>query len=690
MSGVITQAVYMGVGAAGAMTDVSSYVDLEAGVDYSYGRDSEFDDVGPGTFSFTVDNPDGRFTPENTSSPYATTVTEGMQVCWQAGARLVTGSVIGIEPAFPGDDAAWAKVVITCDDMLGTAARVSIEGSLTETVATASAYYWFPLDDPVGTVQGAAYRLSGGSSTPLGTYDWWVDGIGVITTYGVEGEPGLFDSQVDLAVPAAGVGYYGASSTITPSVTSGGPTDTLLVLTASEDYVTGMWVTPMNLTSYAEFHPAVGTNTSAWGIRNDKFVFYSGVSATWTDVQALNPEQTYYVEIGVVQSTKVFTLYIDGVQVATSTDTGATIFERMRFVLGNAAYGDTQIRVAQIVVAPTTLAMRSALETTAALRLDLIDDASTSITFDTLPTDLSTATLETSTSGSSCLDLINEVIRAEQGHVYTATTGTVSNPTQKIVVRERDRPVAVTESFDAEDEASGAPSIIREVTNLVAAVTVTNATTSLRVSDAELLPRTTATTSEATILNNTIDMKGWGEDRLIRGANTRLRVETVTIDAFTTPTDRSTDLLALVPGDRIQITDLPEQVLGFDTWDGWLLGAEEHHGLGAHEFTLKLQPVLDDPALYDTDRYMSDEAVTLNANINSAVTSVVYATTGPEMAGAGSVPYNIIVGSEEMTVTAVNAGTNTLTVTRGANGTTAAAHTASDPIELVSNTVYVF
>ena len=674
MSGVITQAIYMGVGSAGAMTDVSTYVDLIAGINYSYGRDSEFDDAAPGTFSFTLDNPDGRFTPENSGSPYATTVTEGMQVCWQAGARLVAGSVIGIEPAFPGDDAAWAQVVITCDDMLGDAARFKVFQSMAYSAAVENSTFFFPLDDPEGTIAGYGFGVDSDGFP----YTMQSTG-GVAVTYGVEGVAGLCDAQVEVVAAAGASGEYGSTAFTGQAVAVG------LLEGVGTEFTAGVWVTPMNDTSFVQFK---AESDNRWRLTNTAFQHYDENTTSWVTVAAATVGETYYVELR--DGSDGHTMYIDGAEVSNFARVGGIVLAYVNFVVGDAAYGDTQVRLSQISVAPARLGLEHSALTTEAGRLTLLGSVTSTVTLATLP-DLSEAPVTPlgDSSGASVLDLINDVIRAEQGHVYTATSGTVSAPVQTVVIRERDRPVTVTGSFDAEDEASGAPSIIRDVTNLAAAVTVSNDTRYVRVSDTDLQTRTTATASEETVLHNDLDMRAWGEDRLVRGSNTRLRVQTVRIDAFTTPTDRSADLLALVPGDRIQLTDLPDTVLGFDTWDGWLLGAEESHRLGVHEFTLKLQPVLDDFPVYDTDRFMSDGEVTLNAGIDAAVTSVVYATSGSEMESSG-VPYDIIVDSEEMTVTACNQGTNTLTVTRGVNGTTAAAHSAAAAIELASETLYAF
>ena len=113
MSRITPFQIAMGVGTAGTLEEVTEYADLAAGVQRSWGRRTEFEDIPPGVFSFVLDNSDGRFTPGNTSSPLTTTVTEGMAVCWNTAGRLVAGTILGIEPTFPSGESAWAQIRIT-------------------------------------------------------------------------------------------------------------------------------------------------------------------------------------------------------------------------------------------------------------------------------------------------------------------------------------------------------------------------------------------------------------------------------------------------------------------------------------------------------------------------------------------------------------------------------------------------
>ncbi len=67
---------------------------------------------------------------------------------------------------------------------------------------------------------------------------------------------------------------------------------------------------------------------------------------------------------------------------------------------------------------------------------------------------------------------------------------------------------------------------------------------------------------------------------------------------------------------------------------------------------------------------------TLAADIDATTTTIPVADVSGFPANPAAQPFNILIDDELMQVTAVNAGTNTLTVVRGVNGTAAAAHSA--------------
>jgi len=188
------------------------------------------------------------------------------------------------------------------------------------------------------------------------------------------------------------------------------------------------------------------------------------------------------------------------------------------------------------------------------------------------------------------------------------------------------------------------------------------------------------------------DMTRWGEDRIQRGALPGLRVTEVTVDAFTVPTDRWAELLAIKPGDRIRLTGFPVAILGFSSWDGWVVGGTEEHGLGQFKFSFKFDTALNGAGFYDDTaaRYAANGDLKLNSAATSGATTINVASTGSTLSTT-DVPYTIVIDQEQMVVTAVtSAPVQVATVTRGANGTTAAAHTSGSLVDIASPVYYSF
>lgn len=685
----LTQAVAMGIGSSGAMTAVTSYVNLVQGVRYTYGRTSEFDDVRPGEFSFVLENTDGRFTPENPASPLATLVTEGMQVCWQAGARLVTGKITAIEPEFPGDQAAWASVRITCDDMLGDAARTRLGEDFTAAmISAAGGYAHWPLEDEEGS-SSAVEVLAG--QPPL--QNGGPVGYGAAPlTFGVAGIEGVSATQVQAEGTSSNVSAFGTAGSfkpieydsgevgswgvwVTPLASAGGSFSFTVQLASGTTVGFGQMTTVAGIDQWATQLGAALTLSSTGVAMQAGVPAYLGLTLTH---DASNLYVDYYIN-GVLEDSRS-----TAVALTNATKQPATVMFQHEadgtrisgWQASNLSHTRSLVRAE--LLASLTLADRAKAVAATVPGFSLTD-----------PVGLWDAPIDPPSRSGSALDILNDIVRTEQGSIYQEVTGTVTSPTVSVVLRPRDRPESIAATLDNDTELNGSPSVVRDITNLVRAVTVEGPEVSVVVADSALATRTAATTSDETLLALERNLREWGEDRLIRGANISLRIAAATVDAMSTPSATGTEILALVPGDRLHFTGLPDDQLGFDTWDGWFLGASETHALEEHKFELALAPVLGHDPVFDTDRFMSDGELTLNAGINSSTTSVVYATTGPEFVNT-TLPVTIVVDSEQMSVTAVNQGTNTLTVTRGVNGTTAASHSSGAVVELTSEVVYAF
>jgi len=156
----LTQLVSMDLNGTGTLVDVTRYVRGVDGVRKTAVRTDQFRDAASATFTFTLENYDGRFTPGNTLSPYPVPLTERMQVCWSVGGQLRAGAVLSIGIAEDN----WTAITVTCDDMLGAASRNTIKTSIADaiTVAAGQLLLW-RMDDAVG----ATFAVEAGGNAPL-------------------------------------------------------------------------------------------------------------------------------------------------------------------------------------------------------------------------------------------------------------------------------------------------------------------------------------------------------------------------------------------------------------------------------------------------------------------------------------------------------------------------------------------
>ena len=401
------------------------------------------------------------------------------------------------------------------------------------------------------------------------------------------------------------------------------------------------------------------------------------------------------------------TLYVDGVQVATGSSVNLT----PPATFTNTARQPTLVRVGTLGAVGSAVMSRLAhtlmlpheeyaTQATEAGYLSGAAAATPQVTLGALPADLSTAPVGyLGNSGRSTLDAINLIARTEQAYIDCMTTGTVANPVQTVRVRARQRPAVVSYQFDAQAETFGTIDFVRDSTNLIWSDVVTGAnSTTQTVSQLPLQVRAGSNNSSDTVATyRASDLFEFGSDRLWRGQNVSLRPIAVTIDNRTAPNDRSSDLLNMVPGDRIRFYNIPSGVLGFSTWDGWLLDKQQSHksGAGAEDkFILYLQPCQPLTAIFDTDLFANGGTLAVSTLVTVGATTMLcqsgdLVTYFEQVA----VPYTLLIDQEQVTVTACGvpaAGVQTLTITRAVNGTAAAAHLVGAVPEVVTNSLFAF
>ena len=98
--------------------------------------------------------------------------------------------------------------------------------------------------------------------------------------------------------------------------------------------------------------------------------------------------------------------------------------------------------------------------------------------------------------------------------------------------------------------------------------------------------------------------------------------------------------------------------------------------------------MLPDTAVYDTNLFMADGVLTLSADITSGATTMSVTTSNATvLLETVTFPYTLLIDSEQVTVTAcTSAAPQVVTMTRGVNGTTAAAHSSGAEVEVADIT----
>lgn len=693
-----TVGIALACGTAGAYVDVTSYLVTDTPVTREWGKQSDFEDDGPGTFSFTLDNRDGRFTPDNTASPLVLKLVEGMGASWIMGSRLVSGEIRSITPIFPSLIASSARMRITCVDMLGDPGRTTISNLPDSLNLQASPQLMWLLDDSDSATD--AQEQSGAQIGPL-IQSQDVPSATQVAQFGVDAIPGIPGTQVLLRAEVGETNFLGTA--LVADMTN-------ITYTTGSLGFWGFWVAPSAAVTLLVQHtfPQYGFRL---GVFQNVVRIEGGSAFTDYTMTAAENAKPQYLVMGITAVlsgtwTITGTLYVNGVSRATVVYSDP-IYGSAVPHLTNADKQPTLVRFeATPGVSSGTISIVGRLSHTLTLsredyaagiteasRLTGIAATSPNIVLGTLPSDLSTAALSTNTSGaSSTLDALNDVIRTERGYLYTATTGTLLAPVQQVRVRARTRGTTLAvPAFNVTTDVIDAPDFIRSITDTVSSVDVTAPDHSVMVTDAALVAQVgSANTPESVLFADRVDSIMYGQDRLLRGKTVGVRIASFTIDARATAADRWANIAALIPGDRLQVSGLPSAQLGYSTWDGWLIGGTEEHTIEHAYFTFYVAQALPKAAIFDTNRFMASGELSLSAGINSVVTSASVATSGAKL-DTVDVPYSLLIDSEQVTVTACTGATpQVLTIVRGQGGTTAAAHTTVSTIDVTPTSLFDF
>lgn len=720
----------------GVWTDVST----SAGVlSIRRGRDSQFTDIQPGTLTFTLDNPDGVFTPDNATSIYYPNLVEGKRVrvsvtgtgvsygtgTYGTGTYLGTsvrflGTIASIDPKFPNDKA-QATTSIVAKDALGQLQDMKLKRALDMQVLSHNPTAFYPLDEPSGSTRASstarttqAPALTQRSSGRGGSLDFasgagpGVDSSQAPAFTRVDDQNGWYlFSDSDFAYATSGdfsLECWFASSD--QAALSSSHFATILALTTRKNPGT-------NILHDSSAEITLGSDRTFGQVIDD-----IRARATWVDSTFVST--TYDgVDRGVLDGALHHVVYTESTSVATITQKvyldGALIQTNTYALTSGPAHYLTRLQVGglygPIGWGYTGLVAGVAVYTGALSAADVFANYASGqprAVGDTLDQQLARLTTWTGitcafdvasgrsavlgrTDGRSALDVLLEIVRGETGLVYHDYAA------DQVVARHRTsvRKATVALTIDADADAEGGPQLLRNTADRVS-IGVGKSPTATQVAydstlAAEIGP---VEGSVETTLGSDVELQSIASDRISRGRDVALRLKKVVVNLMTAQNDLYGAFFALLPGDRVRETNLPTSHLGVTYKEGYVEGWSEtisvENGYEV-EFDLSDADAMTE-GVWDTSRWAFGDGVcagTSGTAIGTTATGTLVLTWtdgSPLSTAAGDYPMDLNWNGERVTVTAAPAGGSspqTLTITaRGVAPTVARAHSAGEGVDV--------
>lgn len=206
-------------GATPTWTDLSGWITEELSV--TWGRQDWIGDVSPSELSFTLHNPDGRFTPGKASSPYYPHLKYGARVRYRevigATTIYIFDGYVTDWTATPSLDGPW-QTTVSAVDILGRFANVPVLGSyVIEEMLLDSPAWLYPLQESEGAVTFGDITGNEDPATIAGG-SWLLGGV---------------DAGQDVAAVATGI-FAGTSVQVT--------NPTYLTWVPADGAATGLWL----------------------------------------------------------------------------------------------------------------------------------------------------------------------------------------------------------------------------------------------------------------------------------------------------------------------------------------------------------------------------------------------------------------------------------------------------------------
>lgn len=543
-------------------TDVSTYVNAEEGLDIARGRPDELADVEPSSLALTLDNRDGRFTPENAAGAYYPDVKIGVPIrvsaVWVLGGggttyRRYTGYVDQWPVSWPERNSGRAIVTVGAMSRMARLGRnAELRSVIEEEVLADSPTAYYTLGDPEGSTVATATV-----GEPLS-----LAGTGTDVTFGTATGPGT-DSLTAATFAAGKILRVDSADPVLTSADTGRALE--------------FWfVSPLAATAQQMMNVASSTGNDYIEVVIDsigRVLAANGALGLATNGPATSDDGLlHHVVVRETTAAGVATmrLYIDGVLADTDTGAGAfldqTIIEVGRARTSAAPYFTGTI--AHVAVYATDLsATRIAdhyLSGTTGFEGDSSDERIERIAFYAgVPSaEISTETGNTASlsfqdpTGQTPVEAMLDVVHTENGLLFDAGDGLLTFQSRG----HRYGAASVLTLSATTQQIEGDLVPVLDDFGVTNDVTATNGATTTRVvNQTSIDDRGLYKESVDLLTTSSYEVEDWANYLTGAYGNPRVRVPSLSIQLIIQPSATITALLALELGDLMTISTLPSQ-----------------------------------------------------------------------------------------------------------------------------------
>lgn len=306
---------------APAWTDISTYVDLGAGIRITTGRADEFAVPQAGSCAFTVDNSDGRFTPGNTASPYwpDVLIRKKLRVSYtDPGGGDTSYRFTGYIEEWPvewptGGDTYSAGQVSAVDRFKRLGAAANLQSIIGCEYLVDAPFAYFTLGEPTDSTTAGDTSRNGLAALATAQV-----GAGGTLTFGANTGPGTDGLPAPAFTPASVANGKYLAGTGTAAVGAGGTMECFMLTSAAAQQ------TCVRLADTAGSWVAISTTAAGKASATNYNAATLAADFTLTSAGSVNDGATHHLALttSFAAGVATVTLLVDGASAASTTYAG--------------------------------------------------------------------------------------------------------------------------------------------------------------------------------------------------------------------------------------------------------------------------------------------------------------------------------------------------------------------------------